>query len=208
MPHLITKLTCLLTVIALTAIGSQAQADIHRHIDQAAVKIRSKAKQLTKETKHYRHTPEYQYLVSDTDEIYRLADHIHKVTHYAGNLNYLESDLNQLDRQFCHLVSMFDRIELAAAHGHGRVKGNTAHVKRLLDSIEGCIYEIRADVRTLRSRVVVAKPVYKRPTYTRPVYVPTYGGKGHAKHGGRGYGGNKGFGISIGGGSTKIHFQF
>ena len=54
--------------------SSQASADEFRHIDQLAVKIQRTTKRLINEVRHYRHTSEYRHLLSDSQEIYRLAN--------------------------------------------------------------------------------------------------------------------------------------
>ena len=85
------KLTLTLTMIAgLGALTPQASADIYDHIDNLAVRIQRKARQLTQETVHYRHTPRYRQLVAETEGLYRAASHIHDVTHFEGNLYHLE----------------------------------------------------------------------------------------------------------------------
>jgi hypothetical protein len=222
------NLTSIFTLLVITAFTAQVNADEYHHIDQLARKIQRQTKQLKNEVRHYRHTPEYDHLVHDTNEIYRLASHIHDVTHFEGNLVHLEADLRDLDREFHHLERAFDRVEHNAAYGYGRVSGNTKHVKRLLESIEDSIHHISLDVQTLRTPVVVSRPVYTRPVYTRPVYTspvyrPVYtepscnrsanrppsrghGSRGHG-HQDR-YGSRGGSGFAIGGGSSKIHFRF
>jgi len=88
-----------------------------------------------------------------------------------------------MDQTFHHLANLFDSTELLAAENHGKVKGNTAHVGRLLDSIEECIYEIRSDIETLRHSVVIATPVVvehpivvQRPVVADSCPYGSYGG--------------------------------
>lgn len=227
MTHSITKLTSLFTLLVLTAATTQANADEYRHIDRLAVKIQNTSRQLLRETIHYRHTAEYRHMVADANELYRAAKHIHDVTHFEGNLTHLQIDLNKLDRSFHHVEEVFDRVEHDAAYGNGHVHGNTAHVKRLLKTIEDNIHHIQEDVASLRRRPIVTTPIY------RPVYNPAprspyggYGGYGHGRNSGHGYGngrssghgyggygsnsryGGSGFGFSIGGGSSRISFNF
>ena len=245
MTRSITNLTSIFTLAVVALFGSQVEADVYGRIDRSAQKIERKTKDLLKETIHYRATPQYLQLVGCTNELNRLAVHIHKVTHFEGNLVRLRADLQGLDTEFYLLQRLFDQVEEGAAYGRGQVIGNTAHVKSLLNSIEKCIHSIRGDVESLVAPpcprtvvvpkpVVVAKPVIvtqpvlvpTRPTYqARPNYSTRGGGininiSGRSngnKYGnsrGRGYGGqgnrygNSGFGISIGGGSSRISFGF
>lgn len=217
----IKTITSLFTLLVMSAFAAQGNADEYRHIDQLAVKIQRTAKRLVKETVHYRHTREYRHLVADTNEIYRLASHIHEVTHFEGNLTHLQNDMNGLDRQFHHLEGVFDRIEHNAAYGSGHVHGNTAHVKRLLNSIEESIHHMTIDLQEIRNRTIVARPVYIQPVL-RPVYGGGYGGHGssgygyggsHHGNGHGGYGGGhgshgSGFSFSIGGGSSRFNIRF
>lgn len=221
----ITKFTTIFTVlIAMTAVTATANAD--DHIDRMAVRIQKKARTLLKETVHYRHTPSYRRLFAETNSLYRLATHIHDVTHFEGNLVHLQADLRDMDAAFHNLEGLFDAIEHSAAYGAGHIHGNTAHVKRTLNSIERDIHHIRDDVAQLQR--VVCRPTYERPSYTRPnrpaVYgTPVYPTRGSGYHGGggngRNYGGvhgrghgnhgrSSGVGFSIGGGSTRIEFRF
>ena len=183
--------------------SSPANADEFRHLDQLAVKIQRTSKRLIGEMKHYRHTSEYGHLIADSQEIYRLATHIHDVTHFEGRLTHLESDLRELDRKFHHLESVFERVEHDARFGAGgHVHGNTAHVKRLIDSIEDSIHHMRADIIEIRRRMSFHRDddCYLN---TRPVYRTHYGGS----YGNRGnlYGG---VGFTIGGGSSRIYIGF
>jgi len=240
MTRSITNLTSIFTLAVAALFGSsQAKADVYSRIDRSAQKIERKTEALLEETIHYRATPQYLQLVGCTNELNRLASHIHKVTHFEGNLVGLRADLRALDAEFGLLEGLFDQVEAGAAYGRGQVIGNTAHVKSLLNSIQKCIYSIRDDVEGLvaavyTKTVVVAKPVVVPqpvlvptcPTYqTRPNYSNRGGGfsiniSGQNKYGnkygnsrGRGYDnghryGNSGFGISIGGGSSRITFGF
>ncbi len=237
----ITKLTSLLAVTVMALMSSQANADEYGHIDQLAVEIQAKTRLLLQESIHYRHTPQYGYIVNDARELYKTASHIHDVTHFEGNLTHLAIDLAALNRQFHHLEEVFDQAEYEDAQGARRIQSNTAHVKQLLNAIEDCICQIQADVDRLQTPVVVvSRPVYKRPVYKAPVYrapvykAPVYKApvskrpvykkpnytpvnrrpvySGNKKQGGKGQKrGNQRYGrsgITIGGGSSKIHIRF
>lgn len=182
--------------------STQASADEFRHIDQLAVKIQRTTKRLISEVRHYRDTPAYGHLLSDSREIHRLATHIHDVSHYEGRLTHMESDLRQLDRRFAHLQSVFDRVERDAEFcGGGHIHGNTAHVKRLLNTIEDSIHHMRSDIADIRR-----SRSFRRDDdcchNSRPVYRPYYGAHGSRSNV---YGG---IGFTIGGGSSRIYIGF
>ena len=71
----------------------EVSADEFRHIDQLAVKIQRTTKRLISEVRHYRDTPAYGHLLADSREIYRLATHIHDLSHFHGRLAHMESDI-------------------------------------------------------------------------------------------------------------------
>ncbi|QEF98231.1 hypothetical protein Mal15_22800 [Stieleria maiorica] len=202
MPLLIQSFATLGLLTAL--IASPALADTYRHIDELANDIEDKARLLEKEVRHYRHTPEYRHLVEDTRAIRKLADHIHDVAHDHGSLSHMESDLRELDREFHHLVSVFDRVERHAAHGHGHIHGDTRHVRRLLHYIEVDIHHMQNDFRSLRrpyhhhDRTTLARPpVFAAPPSRCPdddAY--RWGGSGFGR------------GISIGSGSSRFTIRW
>ena len=182
--------------------STQVNADEFRHIDQLAVKIQRTTKRLISEVRHYRDTPAYGHLLADSREIYRLATHIHDLSHFQGRLAHMESDLQELDRKFHHLESVFDRVEHDAEfYGDGRIRGNTAHVKRLLDSIADLIHQMRSDIADIRRRMSFGQGD-DFCHGARPFYRPSYG-----LHSSRGniYGG---IGFTIGGGSSRIYIGF
>ena len=168
MTRSIIKLTTIFTLAIGALFASQASADVYDRIDRYAVKIERKTQALLTETVHYRHTPQYRQLVQCTQELSRLAIHIHDVTHFEGNLLRLRADLRGLETEFKLLESLFDQIEYSASHGYGKIKGNTAHVKSLLNSIERSICDISDCVETL----VAPRVAYKKPVpcllYTSP----------------------------------------
>lgn len=222
MTSFFTKLTsCCTLLVATSLFSASVRADECEHIDELAVKIQVKTRLLIRETVHYRHTASYQQLVAETNNLYRLASHIHDVTHFSGNLRHLEQDLLELDASFHQLEALFDATELNSVYGDRRIRGNTAHVKELLDAIEDCIHHIQVDVATLRSqsrrrtgyRPQYPGPVYNPIIYTRPVVpvvpvAPTYcpsarppvvhghGGNRHGQGNGHGRGGNGNHGRS------------
>lgn len=198
------------TLIITAATTAQVNADEYHHIDRLAVKIQRTSKQLLRESIHYRHTPEYRHLVADANEMYRLATHVHEVTHFEGNLRHLQNDVAELDRQFHHVETVFDRIEHNAAYGSGHVHGNTAHVKRLLKSMEDSIHHMRADLEEIRNRTLATRRCYHQPALQQ-VYRGTHGGRayGHGVTGHPRYGSSGGgFSFSIGGGGSRINIRF
>lgn len=201
----------------ITSLSASAFANTYQHIDQLALSIDQKAKQIVRETRHYRHTSEYQHLVADALEMSQLADHLHEVAHHHGSVAHMESDLARLDSKFHHLESVFDRIERRAAHGHGHVHGNTSHVKWLLNSIEDSIHHLQEDVRSLRTPIHSARPVVvPRWTFdTTPRSsrwggyntLPQSSGFGHgSEHDGHDFyrQRSRGRGITFGGGSSRF----
>ena len=181
---------------------SQASADEFQHIGQLAVKIQRTTKRLIGEVKHYRDTAAYCHLMLGSQEIHRLATHVNDMTYFEGRLAHLESDLRELDRKFHHLESVFDRVEHDAHFGGGGyIYGNTAHVKRLLNSIEDSIYNMRSDVADIRRRRFFQRDENYGHT-SRPVYRSYYGSLGSRSHA---YGG---IGITIGRGSSRIYLGF
>ena len=167
-------------VVALGMSANTASANAYSHINSMAIKIRNKTKSLLRETEHYRYTPNYRHLVSDAAGLRQLAEHTREVARAKGDLDHLAADVAEMDQTFHHLENLFDATERSAAYNQGKIKGNTAHVKRLLDSIEDCIHHIQDDIATLRSQVYTAPPVVvQRSAYLqqpivaqRPVALP------------------------------------
>ncbi|MEL7497152.1 MAG: hypothetical protein AAFN77_06040 [Planctomycetota bacterium] len=224
MNKLVTKITTFCSfLVASIAMTATASADTYDHIDRMAVDIQTKARLLIRETVHYRSTPQYRQLVAETSKLYRLAAHIHDVTHFEGNLVHLEADLRDLDRCFHRLEALFDYTEASNGVGCSQVRGNTAHVKRLLNRVEDCIHHMQDDVAQLRRFAYrqVARPVtqpHYRPNLNRGIYTPNrgiYNQRGYSQGtcpSSRGYGNTgrvgSGVGFSIGGGSSRIEFRF
>ena len=212
---------CAALMVVASSAGS-AQADIYQHIDDLAVDIQAKSRLLARQSVHYRYTPQYRSIVMCTRKLYRLARHIHEVTHFQGNLVHLQADLQDLEFEFDALENLFDRTELYAARGCSRVAGNTAHVKELLNALEDCIHLMREDVDQL---VAESQCPSRR---ARPAIGPQHRGHvpsgqfhpNYSRFGNSGYldadrrsidprvTRTNGYGLSIGGGSTRIQFRF
>lgn len=164
-----------LAVVAAGVTANTSAADEYSRINGQTIKIRNKTRVLLKETDHYRLTPNYKHLVADTAELRQLAELTREVARHHGDLDHLAANVAQMDQIFHHLEDLFDNTELLASQCQGSVKGHTAHVKRLLNSIEDCIHRIQDDLAVLRSAVVVVpKPVVvKKPIVVqKPILVP------------------------------------
>ena len=236
MKNLTSKIALTLTLLGATSFVSTASANDYRRINREAQRIERKATLLAQEVVHYEAMPQHCHLVRDLEEFVRLSQHITDLVRVSGDLRHIKADVNELDRTFHHIEGLFDQIERQIARGRGVKYGNTAHVKRLLNSVEDCIHHMQEDVAVLEVRA-------HRDHYNRPVYgsnhnhgvrnVPTYnyrretyyngGGYynsgsyyGRSYNSGNYYGGscpsarNRGSGIqfSIGGGSSRINFRF
>ena len=222
----ITKTLVALSLI-ITTCSSTAKADTYQHIDQLALHIARQAKTLVSESRHYRHTPEYRYLVSDAQDMANLAEHIHELAYRNGSLKHLSSDLADLDAKLHHLEALFDHVERSAGQGRGRIYANTSHVRSLLNSIATDINYLESDVAALRVAIRTS-PVINSPIISTPVkpYLSQWGGYNefpqHSRHKSfnRGYSSqrapsfknrgrsSRGNTISFGGGSSRITFGF
>ncbi|MDG2222354.1 MAG: hypothetical protein P8L85_13315 [Rubripirellula sp.] len=200
-------------LLLLLGTVSTVQADTYRHIDGLALSIERQSKQLLRECVHYRHSPEYRHLILDAVKMSRLADHMHDLAHRNGSLAHLESDLAQLDSMFHHLESLVHQIECRAGHGHGHSYGQTSHVRSLLRSIELNIHHLSDDVRQLR---LIEDRCNHQPTVRRDYYQYGYprhstGYQAYPQYG-QSYRPSRsrssGFGISIGGGSSRFTLRF
>ncbi|TWU04223.1 hypothetical protein [Stieleria varia] len=212
----LTRSTFAAVGLFFATLATPSFADTYHHIDEVAVTIERQARLIVEETRHYIHTPEYRHLVSDAQDMCRLASHMHEVAHHHGSLAHLESDLRQLDAEFHHLEGLFDRIEIRAAHGQGHIHGGTGHVRSLLDSIEDNIHHLQDDVRSLRNPHFVARPVIVPQPIVYPRHRSTTIDRFHDSHdhghGHQGYrshhSGSFGRGITIGGGSSRFTIRF
>ena len=163
-----------LATLAFGFTGDSASANEYNHINRMAVKIRNQTKTLLKRTEHYVRTTNYRLLVSDTATIRQQAEHIREIARSGCDLDHLAAKVAEMDYTFHHLENLFDNTELLASQCHGSVKGHTAHVKRLLESIDECICNMRDDLEVLRPPIVIAPPV----AVQRPAYPYGYRGQG------------------------------
>jgi len=217
-----TSIKTLLAFALLVGVASQANADTWAHVDRQAADIERATKQLRTEVDHYRHTRQYGQLIGATARLKGQAIHVHNIARYSHSTVALKAAVKELDRAFHDAEYLFDQVEENAAYGEGRIRGNTAHVKQLLNGIDGCIDYLRADLQSL-TRAQRVRTQY-RPTpkvqsakygygggygnYNRPAY---NGGVDYNRNRNynRGYNsGSRRNSISIGGGSSRITFRF
>lgn len=204
----------ILTICTLMGLAAaQAMANDYQHINQLARKIHHKSRILLNETRHYRSTPNYVRLVRDVAELDQASCHLRDIARNEGDLDHMAADIAKMDCAFHHIEELFDATELSASYGNGFIKGHTAHVKRLLNSIEDAIHHIGEDIEQLRSITPIAvsshnaNPFYPNlyqrsavtrvETYRLPSNSFHYGSRGHrgySPYGGstlhRGYGYN------------------
>ncbi len=141
-------------------VAASASADTYHHINRLAARIDRQARSIVNETKHYRHTPEYQCLLQDSQELCRLASQIRDIAREGCDLARLDFDLAALDAAYHHLDTAFCRVEQNAAYGYGHIHGNTKRVRRILNSIVDDIHHLQADLCSLRT------PAFAYPTYS------------------------------------------
>lgn len=219
-----TSIKTILAFALLVGVASQANADIWNHIDQQASEIERATKKLRVQVDHYRHTRFYGQLIGATARLKGQAIHVHNIAHHSHCPIALKAAVRELDRAFHDAEDLFDRVELNAAYGDGRIRGNTRHVKQMLECIEDAVHHLQDDLRRL------TRPQTTRYRPPAPVYQPVrydvyrgngnFGGYNRPPSRGYGYGydrapsrscgnrGDSGFGISIGGGSSRITFRF
>ena len=218
-------------------LSPSVKGDEFDRIDRMAQKIQKKSRLLIKETVHYRHTRQYASLIDATQHLYDAASHVHEVAHFANNLNHLQADLADLEQYFHQLEGLFQATEDSASRGRGHVEGNAGYRRGLLRSIEVSIDLMRRDVRKAQSKIVSKLPeVYRAPVATtRHRYHDSHVGHGYNSSHGHGPAvvqsrgvkpvvahsaiphyrpvypqqrRSSGFSLSIGGGSSRLNFNF
>lgn len=148
-----TRLTTLFSMAFVLLAGSVASADTYDHFDRIARDIERQSVALVRETRHFRHTPQYRHLVQDAVALMRTAQHAHNTAHIGCDLGHLEADVRELDRLVHHLEEVVDDIEHGILHGHGHAHGNANHVHQLLHAIEANVHHLWSDLRSLRRPV-------------------------------------------------------
>jgi len=132
----------LFVVLGLTP--SPASADPYRDINRLARRIDSQAKSIARETRHFRHTPVYQCLVNDTEELRRWACHIRDHARSGYCLFQLQQNVSSLGQAYAILESKFRRVEYLSP-----TCNNTRRVRRLLNDIQFDIREMQLVLRSL-----------------------------------------------------------
>ncbi len=200
----------LMSALMVTVLASSVQADTYQHVESVARKVARKSRALAGAVNHYRHTPEYIQLIEDTQQMAATAEHIVHWADLRGELNHLVADINELDRLYHHAERLFNRVEAAAAGGHGHVHGNTAYVRRLLDDIADAIHHLQEDAQILRATAHGHHGGHYIP-YEPPIITPAprcgTGGGYDRPYGGRGYSIDPG-GISFGNSGFQFRIKF
>ncbi|MCA9246523.1 MAG: hypothetical protein KDA42_05390 [Planctomycetales bacterium] len=200
--------TILLATAALLA-ASNAQAASYEHIDRLALQLAGQMNELTEEfSTHYRHTSLYGHLINDARDAARLADHIHELAHYRGNISHMRDDLNRLDREFHHLEEVLGQLNRQVHYGYGgHAHGDTQHVFYLMHEVEENLHHLRDDIEEMyRSRY---RCYNHGGCSTQPVYkpYPVYQG-GHGNHGGHAGVRVNGNGVTVGNGRVSFRIGF
>ena len=202
-------------LIAGLCFNSNASADTQRHLNRLASSIEYQSNLLLRQAGHYRHTPSYRTIVNESIKLRDTARHVRVTTFCPKSFRLLEQDLRVLDGCFHNLEAIFDGAEFNAARGIGQVRGNTRHVKRILNQLEDDIDLMRIDVRALRRELFAqrrygnrgAVDVYRQPYrgygrgYVPPQRInpPRCGNGRYQPYGGRGVTvGRGGFSVRIG----------
>ena len=174
-------------LIAGLSFAPSASADTQRHLNHLAASIERQANALIGESRHYRHTPSYRAMLSESIKLRDTARHVRATTFCTKSFRHLEQDLRILNACFNNLEDLFDGTECNAAHGIGHIRGNTRHVKRMLNFLENDIRTMRRLVRILRRELFPAQSGYGYGYGERSavdVYRQPYRGGGY----GRSYG--------------------
>ena len=198
-----TLVALIVTFVSSGMFSQNAEAASSRHLDNMAVRLQGQAREMIGELRlHYRHAGEYRHLISDAYEIYRLATHIHDLTHHHSGIRHVRADIDSLDRKFHHLEDLVSHID---HHPHGgHVHGNTYHVHEMLEAMEGTLHHLQEDIEELADphhghghNVVQPRPQYRGPSRRGP----SHGAHGHGSRNGHS-------GIRIGNDRFSIRFSF
>ena len=156
--------------LIVSTVSTTAMADMYQHIDRLACEVARQGELLVAETKHYRSTRDYRHLVNDAREICRLSNHIHVLAERRGSLVQLERDVRELGAKHHHIRGLFDAIEYRASRGQGRIRGNTAHVQRLLNAMDRDIRFLCEGIRILQAanHTVLRPPIAVTPGFATP----------------------------------------
>ena len=147
----LTKFTIATAALALLTAGFTTTAEasrnelvnlIHR-LDNLAADFRHEV------DAHFKHSDAYRHLVNDANKMYRLVQHIDGLTHDRhSSLRHIESDLEDLDELAHHIHEIVDDIEDGRYGGHKH--GQTAHVHRLLITLNNTIHQMQSEVEEMQ----------------------------------------------------------
>jgi len=164
----------LLSMIAVSAMATQAQADEYLRINNQAQIIKAKSSELHRQMRHYRYTPHYEHIRRDALDMKRLARDISRLAEREGSITTLAACLDELCVFYDRTAAWVDEIDFSLASGVGRVQpGGTCLVQDLMVDLEDCLYQMKQDVALIRARTL--RNVSRRTYYTpavREVYVP------------------------------------
>ena len=153
-------------VISFTA--SVSSAGTYDHFDSIAKDLERQANLFVRETRHFRHTPQYRHLLHDALQLARTARHAHVTAHIGCNLAHLEKDVQLLDSTLHHVADLVRDIERHSRHGYGHTHGDTRHVHQLLRLMVADVHHLLADLRSFRGHhdhgVIGIQPVVTRRT--------------------------------------------
>ncbi len=145
-----TALTTAIAVLGLTAGSRTVQAQSPQHLDHLALELREQSRELYYEFQaHYSHVPHFRHLMSDSAEMYQLANHVHEVAHHGGGLYHLSDDVNKLDRLFHHVEGLVADMQRHTWQGVGHTHGDTRHVVGELRQMENTLHHLQSDLRAL-----------------------------------------------------------
>ena len=151
MKRIAVRSTALLAFLIIGfALSRSSRADSQTLLNSLASRIDRQASCLLRETVHYRHTPSYTAMVTEVATLRAKARHMRVTTFCSRSFHQLEDDLRRVHRCFHRIEDFFDQAEILADHGHGRILGNTRHVRNLLCEMEETIHQMQREVSCLR----------------------------------------------------------
>ena len=222
----IQQLTVLTTFLILGMASANAfgqHADCHvqyEHIESLADEIEDATKALRKVSVHYKKTDSYREITRSTRKLSSQAKKVRRLVRREADIHDVDVEVSELDELFHCVNDLFDRAEIEAAHGYGRVHGNTAHVKQSLICIENAIHHMADDIATIRqlqNAIIVTQRASYGSMHLRPAPAPAFVPARvpvpscQTRPAYRGYDARdyrSARGISIGGGSTQFFVPF
>jgi hypothetical protein len=182
-----------ITFFAGLAGSTPVSADHYRDINRLARRIDSTATSISREMRHFIHSPYHRFMVRDTQQLQQLACHIREVARAGCDLLHLQQDVMALGYAYRALESRFYYIEQIAPSCQ-----NTRRMRRLLNSVQGDIQQMLVCLNHLL--VPVCPHSIGAPTYAVPFQPGFNHGHNHFGMGGGqgGYNGGFGYGNGLG----------